>query len=119
MAGHTADQRGTRRTVPRDLEVAWMRRWFLPESPDLLGLLVEQGDITVTGMDTLCAWSKGDPSQSAVIRVIAHQGVLASRTVLTAVKRAFVTPVSPEDIYAISERLDGVLNGAKNLIREA
>jgi uncharacterized protein Yka (UPF0111/DUF47 family) len=96
-----------------------MRRWFLPESPDLLGLLVEQGDVTVNGMDALIAWSKGDPSQEAVIQAIEHRGDLASRAVLTAVKRAFVTPVSPEDIYEISERLDAVLTGAKNLIREA
>ena len=96
-----------------------MRRWFLPESPDLLGLLVRQGDIAVRGMDSLCAWSKGDPSQAEVIRAIEHEGDLAGREVLIAVKSAFVTPVNPEDIYEISERLDSVLNGAKNLIREA
>jgi len=96
-----------------------MRRWFLPESPDLLGLLVQQGDLTVSGMDALSAWSRGDPSQVAVIQALEQQGDLAGRAVLTAVKRAFVTPVSPEDVYEISERLDAVLNGAKNLIREA
>ena len=96
-----------------------MRRWFLPESPDLLGLLARQGDVTVRGMEALCAWSRGDPSQVGVIQAIQHQGDLAGRAVLTAVKRAFVTPISPEDIYEISERLDAVLNGAKNLIREA
>jgi hypothetical protein len=30
-----------------------------------------------------------------------------------------VTPISPEDIYEISERLDRILNSAKNLVREA
>jgi uncharacterized protein Yka (UPF0111/DUF47 family) len=96
-----------------------MRRWFLPESPDLLGLLTRQGDVTVKGMEALCAWSRGDSSQVGVVQAIRHQGDLAARSVLTAVKRAFVTPVSPEDIYVLSERLDGVLNEAKNLMREA
>jgi uncharacterized protein Yka (UPF0111/DUF47 family) len=96
-----------------------MRRWFLPESPDLLGLLARQGDVAVKGMDALCAWSKGDPSQAGIIPALHHEGDLAGRAVLTAVKRTFVTPVSPEDIYELSERLDGVLNEGKNLVREA
>jgi uncharacterized protein Yka (UPF0111/DUF47 family) len=96
-----------------------MRRWFLPETPDLLGLLVHQGEVAIRGMDALSVWSKGDPSQGAIIQDIEHEGDLASREVLTAVKSAFVTPIGPEDIYEISERLDAVLNAAKNLVREA
>ncbi len=96
-----------------------MRRWFLPESPDLLGLLVRQGEVVVRGMDALCGWSKGDPLQAELMRAIEHEGDVAGRGVLMAVKKAFVTPINPEDIYEISERLDAVLNGAKNLIREA
>ncbi len=96
-----------------------MRRWFLPESPDLLGLLADQGSIAIRGMDSLCAWSMGDPSQAAVIRDIADAGERAARDVLIAVKSSFVTPVGPEDIYEISERLDVVLNSASSLVREA
>ncbi len=96
-----------------------MRRWFLPASPDLLGLLARQGDVTVKGMDALCAWSKGDASQGDLLRDLEHEGDRAGRQVLVAVKDAFVTPISPEDIYELSERLDGVLNAASNLIREA
>jgi uncharacterized protein Yka (UPF0111/DUF47 family) len=96
-----------------------MRRWFLPKTPDLLGLLAVQGEITISGIDALCAWSKGDPSKGASVHDIEHAGDLATRAVLTAVRDAFVTPISPEDIYEISERLDAVLNAAKNLVREA
>ncbi len=96
-----------------------MRRWFLPESPDMLGLLARQGAIALRGMDALRAWSEGEPSQAAVVRDVAHEGEKAGREVMIALKTAFVTAVSPEDIYEISERLDSVLEGAKNLIREA
>ncbi len=96
-----------------------MRRWFLPESPDLLGLLAHQGEVTIRGLVAFCAWSAGDPSQGATLHEIEHEGDLASRRVLIAVKGAFVTPISPEDIYEISERLDAILNAAKNLVREA
>jgi uncharacterized protein Yka (UPF0111/DUF47 family) len=96
-----------------------MRRWFLPESPDLLGLLGKQGEITIAAMDALCAWSGGDRSAAATVHALEHDGDQASREVLAAVKSTFVTPISPEDIYELSERLDHILNSAKNLVRES
>ncbi len=96
-----------------------MRRWFLPKTPDLLGMLAHQGEITIRGMDAFSAWSKGDRSQAAIVHAVDHEGDLASREVLTQVRVAFVTPISAEDIYELSERLDAVLNAAKNLIRES
>ena len=96
-----------------------MRRWFLPETPDLLGLLGRQGAVTVTGMDALVAWSKGDADKEAEVRACEHEADGARKAVLEAVKHAFVTPISPEDAYELTERLDAVLNVAKNLVREA
>jgi uncharacterized protein Yka (UPF0111/DUF47 family) len=96
-----------------------MRRWFLPETPDLLGLLSAQGAVTVQGVDALVAWSKGEPSAGAQVGERATDGELAARRVLMAVKVAFVTPIGPEDIYEISERLSGVLTAAADLVREA
>ncbi len=96
-----------------------MRRWFLPKSADLLGLLARQGEVTIKGMDALAAWSKGDLLQGTAVRQGEHLADAARREVLKALKDAFVTPISPEDIYEISERLDAVLNAAKNLVRES
>ncbi|HUZ10290.1 MAG TPA: DUF47 family protein [Acidimicrobiales bacterium] len=96
-----------------------MKRWFLPESPDLLGLLSEQGRITIEGLDALSDWAHGDRPQEAVVRTCEHRADAARRKVLLAVKRSFVTPVAPEDIFELSERLDRILNAAKNLVREA
>jgi len=31
-------------------------RWFLPETPDVLGMLREQTAITMEGMEALIAW---------------------------------------------------------------
>lgn len=96
-----------------------MRRWFLPKSPDLLGLLARQGEVTIKGMDALAAWSKGDLLQGSTVRQVEHLADTARREVLKALKDTFVTPISPEDIYEISERLDAVLNAAKDLVRES
>ena len=38
---------------------------------------------------------------------------------LKELRAAFSTPLDPEDIYELSERLDEVLNGAKNAVRES
>ncbi len=96
-----------------------MRRWFLPETPDLLALLARQGDVTVEGIDAYCAWCRGDAAAEATVRAKEHEADRARREVLTAVTHAFVTPIGPEDIYELSERLDTVLNDAKDLVREA
>lgn len=96
-----------------------MRRWFLPQTPDVLALLTAQGNITVDGMDAFCAWAGGEAAKEAEVRTKEHDADKARRRLLIAVRRAFVTPVNPEDVYELSERLDNVLNGAKDLVREA
>lgn len=96
-----------------------MRRWFLPEAPDLLGLLARQGEVTVAGIDAFCGWSRGDEAKAAEVRSLEHEADQAQVAVLEAVRHAFVTPIGPEDAYELSERLDSVLNAAKNLVREA
>ncbi|HVX22148.1 MAG TPA: DUF47 family protein [Acidimicrobiales bacterium] len=96
-----------------------MKHWFLPERPDLLGMLVAQGDVTVAGMEALCAWCRGEAGQVANVRAAEHRADAARRDLLAAVTRTFLPPINPEDLYELSERLDNVLNDAKNLVREA
>jgi uncharacterized protein len=38
------------------------KRWFLPETPDLLGMLERQLSVTVQGLDAFAAWAAGDTS---------------------------------------------------------
>jgi uncharacterized protein Yka (UPF0111/DUF47 family) len=39
--------------------------------------------------------------------------------VLMAVRRSFVLPIAPEDVFELSERLDRVMNAGKDLVRES
>ncbi len=96
-----------------------MKRWFLPYTPDLLGLLLEQSEITCQGVDAFVRWSSGDADQTAEVLRLEHEADAARRRVLKELRAAFSTPLDPEDIYELSERLDEVLNGAKNAVREA
>ena len=49
------------------------RRWFLPETPDLLAMLDEQVAITVEGMQALVAWAGGDAAAVDRLRDCEHR----------------------------------------------
>ncbi len=96
-----------------------MRRWFLPENPDVLALLNEQVKVTLCGLDAFVEWSAGEAVAEQAVRDAEHEADRARRELMTEVLAAFSPPLEPEDIYELSERLDAVLNGAKNTVREA
>ena len=93
--------------------------WFLPENPDVLGMLRQQAEITERGMDALTAWAGGEEAAAQRIRDAEHEADAQKRTLRTALKSAFITPIGAEDIFVMSGRLDAVLNGAKDAVRES
>ncbi len=95
------------------------RRWFLPETPDVLGMLHTQVRITIDGVGALERWAAGDPSACDDVRRCEHEADDAKRALRLALRDSFTTPIDGEDIYTLSERLDALLNGAKDLVREA
>lgn len=95
------------------------RRWFLPETPDVLGMLREQTAITVEGIDALGAWAHGDPVAAERLRDCEHRADDRKRDLRAALSVAFTTPLEPEDVFELSRGLDRVLNNAKNAVREA
>jgi uncharacterized protein Yka (UPF0111/DUF47 family) len=93
--------------------------WFLPENPDVLGMLRHQADVTIAGMDTLVAWARGEAEAADRIGDREHEADVVKRQLRLALRSAFITPIGAEDIYVLSERLDSVMNGAKDAVREA
>jgi uncharacterized protein Yka (UPF0111/DUF47 family) len=98
-----------------------MRRshWFLPAEPDVVGLLRDQIAVTVEGIDAFAASASGDPAASDTVHAAEHRADDAKREVLRALREAFVTPLEPEDLFAISRGVDWILNHAKDAIRES
>jgi uncharacterized protein len=94
-------------------------RWFLPETPDVLGILREQTAITMEGMQALIAWSVGEPGAADRLRECEHRADDRKRELRAALTVAFTTPLEPEDIFELSTELDRMLNSAKNAVREA
>jgi uncharacterized protein Yka (UPF0111/DUF47 family) len=93
--------------------------WFLPETPDVLGMLQEQSEITIVGLDELAAWAGGDTEAADRVRKAEHLADKKKRALRTALTEAFSTPMEPEDIFELSRGLDEILNDAKNIVREA
>ena len=95
------------------------RHWFLPDTPDILGLLRGQVALTVQGMDAFAAWAAGDAQAAATVHAIEHEADTAKRELLGSLQSAFVTPLDPEDLFALSRGIDWILNHAKDAIGES
>ena len=95
------------------------RRWFLPSAPDLLAELTRQGEVSVEAVDAFRDWANGNSAAASRVHTLEQEADAVRRDVQRAVRRAFVTPIGPEDIYELSERLDGVVHAAKDMVREA
>lgn len=92
---------------------------LLPNEPDVLGLLNAQALVTVGGMAALVEWAQGDKGASLAVREAEHEADERKRTLRLVLREAFVTPLGAEDIFFLSAKLDAVLGGAKDLVREA
>jgi uncharacterized protein Yka (UPF0111/DUF47 family) len=94
-------------------------RMLLPAVPDVIGLLVAQGEVSVTGLDAFASWSQGGgETAAAAVRSAQHDAYAARRELLSALQAALSTPVEQEDLYVLSERIDRVLGEARNAVRE-
>lgn len=94
-------------------------RWFLPETPDVIGMLQKQAEVTARGMDAFADWTAGDVTRAEDVRRAEHECDGCRRSLVDAVSEAFTTPLQPEDLFQLSRDLDKVINGAKNTVRES
>jgi uncharacterized protein Yka (UPF0111/DUF47 family) len=95
------------------------RRWFLPEEPDVLGLLREQLAVTIEVIDRFAAWAAGDGAAAAAVRDAERRGDAAKRDLFNALRAAFVTPMEPEDVFTLSRGIDRIHAYARDLVHES
>jgi uncharacterized protein Yka (UPF0111/DUF47 family) len=94
-------------------------RWFLPHEPDVLGILSRQLAVTREGMEAFATWAAGDEAAQAAVRDCEHRADELRRELHAALREAFVTPIEPEDLFALSRGADEILNQAKDAVRES
>ncbi len=98
----------------------WWRLLLPGSSASVLAMLVAQADVTASGLKHFADWSdSGSTAASQELRRCHEEAFTSRRAVLAALQTALSTPLDQEDIYILSERLDRVLNEAKDAVREA
>jgi uncharacterized protein Yka (UPF0111/DUF47 family) len=95
-----------------------LRRFFGGVAPDVVGLLVAQGQVSLAATGAFLEWSKGCGSAST-LTVIEHDADEARRALLAALRGALATPIDQEDLYILSERCDRVVNAVRDIAAEA
>jgi hypothetical protein len=75
--------------------------------------------VTVEGMDAFAAWAVGDAGAADTVRACEHRADAAKRELRAALRAAFVTPLDPEDVFALSRGVDRILNHARDAIGES
>jgi uncharacterized protein len=94
--------------------------WFLPHHPDVLGLIRRQADVTHEGIAAFARWSEtGSDEDAQAVRDAEHDADDTRHELLQALTIALVTPIEQEDAYALSERMDEVIDSAKDTVRIA
>ena len=96
-----------------------MNHWFLPHTPDVLGMLRAQLDVTLQGLDAFVEWAGGDEAAGTRVRELEHSADERKREVYKALRDSFMTPLEPEDLFVLSRGIDTLINQAKDLVREA
>ena len=94
-------------------------RWFLPETPDAIGLLRRQAAVTIEALEGLKAWAEGDAPAAEIVREAEPRGDAAKRDLLNALRDAFILQMEPEDLFTLSRGIDWILDHARDLIEEA
>jgi uncharacterized protein Yka (UPF0111/DUF47 family) len=85
----------------------------------VLGLLREQLAVTIEGVDAFVAWAGGDLDAAAALRRAEERGDRAKRALLRELRAAFVTPLEPEDVFALSRGIEWVIDHARDVVAEA
>jgi uncharacterized protein Yka (UPF0111/DUF47 family) len=91
----------------------------LPESPDVLGLLRRQVAVTIEGLDAFASWAGSEAEAAELVRDAEHRADVAKRSLLGTLRVAFVTPLEPEDVFALSRGVDWALDYARDLVSES
>jgi uncharacterized protein len=95
------------------------KHWFLPEEPDVLGLLRAQLAVTIEGVQAFSEWAADGSRTASELREIEDRGDVAKRDLLNALQTAFITPIEPEDLFTLSRGIDWILNGVSDLVGES
>ncbi len=95
-----------------------IRDIFTPKPNKFVQLLIEQSDLTMTGLELLKQYmEKRDPSVAKQISLV-EKDADEVRRVIEELMRTFVTPFDREDIFSLSREIDDILDYANTTVEE-
>ena len=95
-------------------------RWLLARQPDVLGLVKQQAEVMNQGVAAFARWSvDGSPDHAQAVRDAEHQADEIRHALLQVLTSAMTASIEQEDAYALSERIDEVVDRAKDTVRLA
>jgi len=95
-------------------------RWLTRPRVDVLALLRAQVTVTAGGIAAFADWSRsGTEDDANRVRDAEHAADAARHALLEALTTVLLAPIEQEDAYALSERIDEVLDLAKDTVRTA
>jgi uncharacterized protein Yka (UPF0111/DUF47 family) len=98
----------------------WVEHLTLSSGPDVIALLVAQGEVSVQALSTFETWSKNpDPDSAHQVRDLEHVADDARYALVAALRSSLATPIGQEDLFVLSERCDRVVNRVKNIVIES
>ena len=97
----------------------WISKFFNPRQDKFLGLLTEQSDYAVKGLEALLTFSScGDTHAADTVRQYEKDADEVRRILIDDLNRAFFTPMDREDIFALSRAVDDILDYAYSTVDE-
>jgi hypothetical protein len=96
-----------------------LKEFFKPKQDKFLQLLIQQAEVTLSGMDALETFMKkrNDESASRVVRAEKAADEIR-RILIDELHRTFVTPIDREDLFALSRAVDDVMDYAFSTVEE-
>ena len=93
--------------------------FFKPRQDRFVGLLIQQAELAVKGLEALLAnMQNGDETFAEVVRRTEKEADEVRRILIDELNRTFVTPMDREDIFALSRAIDDILDYAYSTVDE-
>ncbi len=93
--------------------------FFKPRQDIFVGLLIQQAELAVKGLEALVAYmSDGNQTSADVVRRTEKEADEVRRILIDELNRTFVTPMDREDIFALSRAIDDIIDYAYSTVDE-
>lgn len=99
--------------------MGFLQDFFFPKRIDFLGMLAEQAQTTLEGVEALQRFMK-EPNviNAGVVKELENEADDLRAEIINQLNAAFVTPIDREDIFALSRAIDDIIDYCERTVEE-